>query len=197
MDNFVAHVKVCPLNPYQHKDSNVFMCKICKKSFSKAYNLQLHNRRFHAEWMDISSDNVVENSELDQAIENLLNKSLDPKLLIKRTHTEVAVSSRFQAEEHKTNFLFTELSKDLCTRGYQLEVVTSVLNHLLQTQRLQKVYAIAVSLDQPSVLDNPISSPFSLTENFSIEKFLYQVCCLRLVMVKGTYSYICFRLKRR
>lgn len=176
MDNFVAHVKACPMNPVHSKNSNKYVCGICKKSFSKSYNLKLHTKRFHTEWSDLQSGgNSLNDEDLNMKIESLLNKTLDVNLLIMRTHTEVVLSPRFQAEEHKTSFLFTDLSRNLCSQGYQLEVITMVLNHLLQTQRLEKVYALAVSLDQPSTLESPISSPFSLVENFSIEKFLYQV----------------------
>jgi len=77
---------------------------------------------------------------------------------------------------HGILFVMTPLAKNLAGIGLVLEIVTTVLRSLLEKAKIKNnIFAIQVSLDSPSILKTPISSPLQLVEKFSLNALLTQL----------------------
>jgi len=185
---FLNHVSVCRLNPSvrprgrsRKTPAPIFNCPKCGKVFRVKANFMLHSSRVHDSGAGPDpryEDSTLEpTSALMEIKDSLMDGSLDPHLLFKRTQDDKVWSEKFRTSSFRDQLIFTPLASQLAAIGLLLEVVLYSLRSLLNSQLSinERVLACQVALDSPFVLTEPISSPLQLIEHFNLSSLIYQL----------------------
>jgi len=177
---FLQHLSVCIFNPANKQKLQKFVCYLCQKVFKNHGNLILHKSRFHnVEFLE----DIYETNEKNLIRENvnkykdeLIRGEIDPDLLYNISDTDKVWSKNFNAMSYRSLFTLTPLAMQLSAIGLLLECVALVLKALLANIKMEEnIFAIQVSLDNPLLLETPISSALQLVERFSLNGLLTQL----------------------
>jgi len=175
---FFQHLSACIFNPInKQKHHSPFLCNYCHKVFKNQRNLILHKSRFHnVEFLEdiYEKDIIIEN--VNKYKDELIRGEIDPDLLYNISDTDKVWSKNFNAMSYRSLFTLTPLAMQLSGIGLLLECVTLVLKALLSLTKMQEnIFAIQISLDNPLLLETPISSALQLVERFSLNALLTQL----------------------
>lgn len=163
---FINHLLICRYNPARKQKR--YSCPLCTKNFPSRSSLVTHRRRMHQieneeimEEVDRKEQEEREEEEEEELIDAKKMKEIERSInsgkidfmkLIKFIDLEQTYSDRFETTIDRTIFEFTPLSKQLCRKGYILDVIYLVLNGLLKRFQLSNSEAIQIVLDSPLYL---------------------------------------------
>jgi hypothetical protein len=186
------HILECQKNPRilaikrdpNYLTSNDYICDQCQAQFSHSKNLKLHKKRFHplpaddTDWMNMErEDEDFENYRLDdQDIDDLLDERIDPKRLYNIVSQSTGHNFKFDASSKNMQFKLTMLAKKLCSEGYQMDVLETVLGDLVEDlDDAEMEDLIYVAIDSPRVLDFPVARRFNTLSNFSVQGVMEEI----------------------
>ena len=159
-------------------------CEECDSQFSNVRNLKLHKARFHTSKsatvaaQEINEEEEFENFNLDDdAVESLLEETIDPETLYSVVSQSEDFNLKFDASQKRLQFKLTTLAKKLCSEGFQIDVLETVLKNLidqdLDDPDLEDL--IYVAIDNPQVLDFPVARRFNTLQDFSVQGIMEEI----------------------
>ena len=175
--------------------SGLYKCDMCPAQFSNGRNLKLHKFRKHTQQVDqptvqlnadestttvFDSDETedgFENYELEEKdIDSLLEETIDPNDLYSTLAESEGMNLKFNAYQRRLKFKLNGMAKKLCSEGYQMEVLETVLKDIVEDlENAELDDLIYVAIDDPRVLDFPIARRFNTLYNFSIQGIMEEI----------------------
>lgn len=184
-ENAVAHLDRCPKNKSRVMNKivnreNWFRCVVCAREIYRKDNYKLvnnytkhlyfflyfraHMLRVHRPTEGLLPDESEDPSELLESPSNAEIKSLIQghiemsQLVVLTAQNQHNYSKKMGTRGQRSSFLFTKFARRLCSVGLILEVISNVINKLLDTHKVDGASRCLVVLYAPGGgLDYPFS----------------------------------------